>query len=244
MKKVFAYIFMLLFMFSYSVEKKEENIVRDRYGKKYILYTDRTWRQLEVDPLLEELEEKIEIKILHLSGKRGRATIFKAVKNKLKIENLRAFPEHKPGGDEKSNYKDYDDKESLYNDNQGEKPRFKDSETNYKDDDGEKSNYKDYDDRESLYNGNDDEKIRKIRISEKKDRRTFKGTITNNYTKDIKLLSYAIKFKHFDEYVIVDTFNVRNLKKEETREFKETVNVGGIDGRDYIIELIKYEIED
>ena len=165
MKKVFAYIFMLLFMFSYSLEKKEENIVRDRYGKKYILYTDRTWKQLEIDPLLEELEEKIEVKILHLSGKRGRATVFKAVKNKLKIENLRAFPEHKPGDDEKPNYKDLDDKESLY----GKKPRFKDSETNYKDDDKEESNYKDYDDQESRYRDDDDEKIRKIRISEKKD---------------------------------------------------------------------------
>jgi hypothetical protein len=167
MKKIFAYIFILFSIFSYSQEKIEEKIVRDEYGDKYILYTDGTWEKAEIDSILQELQEKVIVDVIHLTGKRGKTTIIRDSKGEI---------------------------------------------------------------------------LKKIR--ESKDKRTFDLRITNNYSKDIKLLTYAIKFKNVYDYAIVDNINIRNLKSGESREFKETVTVGDIESRDYFFDLIYYELEE
>jgi hypothetical protein len=89
-----------------------------------------------------------------------------------------------------------------------------------------------------------EEIVTKKTVRESKDKRTFDLKITNNYSKDIKLLTYLIKFKHVDDYVIVDKLNIRDLKQGESRKIKETVTVGDIDGRDYNFDLINYELEE
>lgn len=172
MKKIFAYIFMIFSIISFSQEKMQEKIVRDEYGDKYILYTDGTWEKGEIDPILKEIQEKVAIDVILLTGKRGKTTIIKNDKG---------------------------------------------------------------------------ETIKTIR--ENRTKRTFTLKVTNNYSKEIKLLTYAIKFKNAGEdfkdgydYVTVDNFNIRDFKPGETRTFKETVDVGKIEGRDYIFQLIGYEL--
>ncbi len=231
MKKIFAYIFILFSIFSYSQEKKfpysreeqypysrektEERFFKDDHGNKYILYTDKTWKKLEaeIDPILQELQEKVTIDVLHLTGKRGKRTSF----------IVRVLKE-----------KDSEDKETIKKVTTSTSKNFQEetieSVIEVPEDKIEKSEFK-----------TEEISTRKT-VRESKDKRTFDLKITNKYHKDIKLLTYTIKFKHIDNYVTVDKFNIRDLKKGEVRKIKETVSVGEINGRDYYFDLIYYEL--
>ena len=235
MKKIFAYIFILFSIFSYSQEEKypysreekypysrekmEEKIVRDEHGDKYMLYTDKTWKKVgaEIDPILQELQEKVVLDVLHLTGKRGKRTSFivRVLKEKDSEDNETI---KKVTTSTSKNFQE----EVIQSIVEVPKDKIDDSDSEVK----------------------TEEIVTKKTVRESKDKRTFDLKITNNYSKNIKLLTYLIKFKHINDYVIVDKLNIRNLKQGESRKIKETVTVGDIDGRDYYFDLINYELED
>jgi hypothetical protein len=247
MKKIFAYIFILFSICSYSQEEKypysreekypysrekmEEKIVRDEHGDKYMLYTDKTWKKVgaEIDPILQELQEKVVLDVLHLTGKRGKRTSF----------IVRVLKE-----------KDAEDNETIRKVTTSTSKNFQEeviqSIVEVPKDKIDESDSEDSEDKidESDSEVKTEEIVTKKTVRESKDKRTFDLKITNNYSKDIKLLTYLIKFKHVDDYVIVDKLNIRDLKQGESRKIKETVTVGDIDGRDYDFDLINYELEE